>query len=114
MNLKLPYNRELEVINIKYLYNDNIKYLISVLGNLQSLHYIIKQNILLFEQLYQQPVIKPVINVVVVGVPKCNLSYDLVNLSYDFVNLSYDLLNLSYDLVRHKNFDNRQYHFLWN
>ena len=33
MNLKLPYNRGLEVINIKYLYNDNIKYLISLLGN---------------------------------------------------------------------------------
>ena len=40
MNLKLPHNRELEVINIKYLYNDNIKYLISFLGNLQGLLYI--------------------------------------------------------------------------
>ena len=37
MNLKLPYNRELEVINIKYLYNDNIKYLIPLLGTLQDL-----------------------------------------------------------------------------
>ena len=36
MNLKLPYNRELEVINIKYLYNDNIKYLIPLLGTLQD------------------------------------------------------------------------------
>ena len=40
MNLRLPYNRELEVINIKYLYNDNIKYLISLLGNLPGLIYL--------------------------------------------------------------------------
>ena len=56
MNLKLPYNRELEVINIKYLYNDNIKYLISLLGNLQDLLYITFTTfVLLFETLQLVP-----------------------------------------------------------
>ena len=56
MNLKLPYNRELEVINIKYLYNDNIKYLISLLGNLQDLLYITFTTfVLLFETLQLLP-----------------------------------------------------------